>query len=106
MEASSAAWWRRASSRKSEIMALAAWFGISDPCGIGVGGQLERDVVAELGLAALHITVVEEDVLALPILADADEAVGLAQIDDLARVPLAAHPWLQARVRGKLGAPF
>ena len=33
MEASSAAWWRRASSRKSEIMALAAWFGISDPCG-------------------------------------------------------------------------
>ena len=33
MEASSAAWWRRASSRKSEIMALAAWFGMSDPCG-------------------------------------------------------------------------
>ena len=33
MEASSAAWWRRASSRKSEIMALAAWFGIREPCG-------------------------------------------------------------------------
>ena len=33
MEASSAAWWRRASSRKSEIMALAAWFGMREPCG-------------------------------------------------------------------------
>ena len=51
--------------------------------------------------------VVHEDVLALPILlADADEAVGLAQIDDLARVPLAAHPWLQARVRGAASDPF
>ena len=33
VEASSAAWWRRASSRKSEIMALAAWFGMREPCG-------------------------------------------------------------------------
>ena len=39
MEASSAAWWRRASSRKSEIMALAAWFGMRDPCGINSRGK-------------------------------------------------------------------
>ena len=55
-----------------------------------VGGQLEGDLVADLGAEAMQIMVVHEDVLALPILADADEAVSLAQIDDLARVPLAA----------------
>ena len=56
-----------------------------------VGGQLEGDLVADLGAEAMQIMVVHEDVLALPILlADADETVGLAQIDDLARVPLAA----------------
>ena len=54
----------------------------------GVGGQLERDAVADLGLEALHIIVVHEDVR--PRAVFADEAVGLAQRDDLARVPLAA----------------
>ena len=42
--------------------------------------------------------IVHEDVR--PRAVFADEAVGLAQRDDLARVPLAAHPWLHARVRG------
>ena len=53
----------------------------------GIGGQLERDVVADLGLEALQIVVVHEYILSRAVCAD--EAIGLAQSDDLARVPLA-----------------